>query len=147
MLLCISKKMFVNVTDIESLTHEYCQCRIDLAGLLTYSCSATFPMFISGIRLAEPAMSSQLRDSSGFSPDSLFTFVHDGTKAPNPVAKVRINFKLATPDVFLLMSLYPLSSLSRFSVLCPFYVRSSSEQEVFGYGEGCRYHGSKKGGE
>ena len=32
------------ITDIESLTLENFQPRIDLAGLLTYSCFATFPM-------------------------------------------------------------------------------------------------------
>lgn len=110
------QKMFVNVTDIESLTHECCQCRIDLAGLLTYSYSATFPINISGTRLAELVMSSQLRDSPGFSPDSLFTFVHDGTKAPNLIAKVKINFKLAILDVFFIDVLLSLSSFFPFCV-------------------------------
>ena len=39
-----NKKIKCKITDIKSLTHENFQPRIDLAGLLTYSCFATFPM-------------------------------------------------------------------------------------------------------
>ena len=101
-------KKYCKFTDIDSLTLENYQLRIDLAGLLTYLCFATFPMFISGTRRAEQLKSSQLRDSPGFSPDSLFTFAPDGTQAPNPAAKVKINFDKATPNAFPLhFSVYP----------------------------------------
>ena len=39
-----TKNIKCKITDIESLTLENFQPRIDLAGLLTYSCFATFPM-------------------------------------------------------------------------------------------------------
>ena len=38
-----TKNIKCKITDIESLTLENFQPRIDLAGLLTYSCFATFP--------------------------------------------------------------------------------------------------------
>ena len=68
----VSSSSWRNTSEIERPSHGRVRCRIDLAGLLTGSCSEAFPARGQWLRCSECCGASQQRDCPGIAPGSLF---------------------------------------------------------------------------